>query len=677
MSGMISVLIFILFTPKGWALPTFSEVKSKDISSELILQDRSGYRFDSLRLNLQYRQAPWVSLAEIAPLAKEILVATEDQRFFNHEGVDWFSIASSAVNSLRGKNARGASTITMQLVSLIDPSRTKRGKRNLEQKWDQIKSAIELEKYWTKDQILEAYLNLVPLRGELVGIHSAARFLFKKEVNALDPVDAALVVALLPAPNDSIAKINQRACIFLKHVYETNPGQADSLCSQIASRSEKLLPVVSNGAQSRATESYARFILNRLPAAQRKGGILKTSLDGFLQNKVLELARETLHGVEAKHVSEIAAIVYKNDSGEVLSYLGNVPEYSKTPHVDGVQANRQAGSTLKPFFFAQALQLRYYDLNSTLDDEPTLIQTSSGAFRPDNYDHQFRGKVSLPLALASSLNIPAIQVVERIGVDESVDLLKKLGFENLRAGYLYGPSLALGTVDLSLEKLTHAYLQFANQALGRESSRFPIKATEARIISRILSDNSARAATFGLNSVLNTPYFAAVKTGTSKDMRDNWCIGFSEHYTVGVWVGNFDGTPMNDVSGVSGAAPLWRKIMNHLNDKNPSRMPDTIAKIELPKIEIAREKPSQGQLTQILYPQKDAILALDPEIPSDRQKVLFRAKRSEKNLFWFLNDEKLGALDQPYLWEIKKGKFQLEIRNELNEKLDSIPFSVR
>jgi len=235
----------------------------------------------------------------------------------------------------------------------------------------------------------------------------------------------------------------------------------------------------------------------------------------------------------------------------------------------------------------------------------------------------------------------------------------------------------LGTVDLSLEELTRAYVALANQAIGKPRTNFPFDALSAQIVTRILSDPEARAATFGLNSVLSTPYFTAAKTGTSKDMRDNWCMGFSDRYTVGVWVGNFDGTPMKDVSGVSGAAPLWRRIMDDLNEKRSSQMPSAIAHIQLPKIDAVDQKHEKSSLTQILYPQSGAVLAFDPEIPEDRQKMLFRSKQSEKKQYWYLNEEKLGPLNEPLLWQIKKGHYKLEVRNEHQDKLDEVNFSVR
>jgi penicillin-binding protein 1C len=680
--AVLFAALFFSFSVEA-SLPSYDEVKSRDESSEMILLDRSGQRIDSYRLNPKFRKAPWIKLEEVAPLAREILVKTEDQHFFEHEGVDWFAIGRSAIDLAKGSKSRGASTLTMQLVSLIDEDLARKGRRSVREKINQIEAAIELEKNWKKDEILEAYLNLVPLRGELIGIHSVARFLFQKDPSALDPVEAALIVAMLPSPNEAWNKISDRACVFLKHVYENESAKSEVLCADAKKRSVAFAtPSNESDSIDRISEHYTRFFVDSLPNSKRKGGFVKTSFDLNLQQKVYEFAKESLLGISKQNVSEIAALVIDHQNGEVLSYLGNIQRFSKSEHVDGIQAKRQAGSTLKPFFYGLALQNKKFDLNSTLLDEPIQIQTSNGAFRPENYDHEFHGWVPFATALASSMNIPAIKVVQEVGVDESVALLKKIGIQNLKPGYIYGPSIALGTVDLSLYDLTHAYEKMAHQALDSGKSDFPLDRDVTQKITRILSSNPSRSLTFGMHSLLATPYFTAVKTGTSKDMRDNWCVGYSDRYTVGVWVGNFSGTPMQDVSGVSGAAPLWRKIMNHLHEKNPSRLPEAIAKIELPEATSEAKSVEKKNLLKILYPHEGAILAVDPEIPIERQKVLFKPSEKTEGYDWYLNDEKLAAVSEPYLWPLRleknnRGKMKLEIRNASGAVVDSIHFTVR
>jgi len=662
--------MLLFATSLSFGFPSFEQVKAQDRPSDLIFLSRDGAKIGSIRTEKHYRKLSWVGLAQIAPLARDILIATEDQRFFDHAGVDWFSLGTNAVRNMAGLKTRGASTLTMQLVSLIDSNQKRRGRRNLSEKLNQIESALSLERTWSKDQILEAYLNLVPLRGEVIGIHAAAELLFHKETLALDPIDASQIVAMLPAPNDSFQKIQSRACAFLKHVYERQAKRAESLCSELQERNFIFQENSAlEGEKDLVNESYIYSLFGALGPSQMSKSDVKTTLDLDLQRSVYHFAKETLLNVEAQNVSEIAALVLQNDTGEVLSYLGNVPELSKTPHVDGVLGMRQAGSTLKPFFYERAFLDHKVDLNSELVDEPELFQTSSGAYRPENYDHEFHGRVTIPQALASSLNIPAIQVVEKIGEDIAVEVLKDFGFRSLKPAYLYGSSIALGTVDVNLSELVYAYHRLWKQTQSL---------TEARIITRILSDSSSRELTFGLNSVLNTHYFTAVKTGTSKDMRDNWCIGFSDRYTVGVWVGNFNGTPMKDVSGVSGAAPLWRKIMDKLHEGRTSKIPDAIASIRLPDLPRAETRASkQSDLTHILYPSDKTVLAYDPEIPTARQKVLFRADGPRAKNEWFLNGKQVAKLSDTFFWPVERGSYTLEVRSLGKEVLDRVWFVVK
>jgi penicillin-binding protein 1C len=260
----------------------------------------------------------------------------------------------------------------------------------------------------------------------------------------------------------------------------------------------------------------------------------------------------------------------------VLAWVGSSGGgLSQAPQVDGVLARRQAGSTLKPFLYGLALEERRLTAASLLDDSPLNLATASGLYMPQNYDQQYKGAVSLRTALASSLNIPAVRTLVMVTPERLFQRLQALGVKLPESGDFYGYSLALGSADISLLALTNAYRALA--AGGRSQ---PVRAVlnapavpptqvmdgnVAWIIGDILSDGSARARTFGLDSPLSTRFWSAVKTGTSKDMRDNWCIGYSARYTVGVWVGNASGESMWNVSGVTGAAPVWQDVMHYLH----------------------------------------------------------------------------------------------------------------
>src|SRR5437016_5731719 len=310
-----------------------------------------------------------------------------------------------------------------------------------------------------------------------------------------------------------------------------------------------------------------------------------TTLDGELQRVATEILRQRLLGVRAQNVRDGAVVVVENATGEILAYIGSSGDLSSTRFVDGVRARRQAGSTLKPVLYGLAFDRRLLTAASVLDDSPLEVPVNNGVYRPQNYDLQFHGVVTARTALASSLNIPAVRTLRLVGIEQFVQGLRQFGFEELQeSGEFYGPSLALGSADVSLWELVSAYRTLANGGIqsglrlvqdrrNAVSTSRVLSQEAAFLVSDVLSDREARSDTFGLESALATRYWSAVKTGTSKDMRDNWCIGYSRRYTVGVWVGNFSGEPMRNVSGVTGAAPVWIDVMTALHRGTPSVPP--------------------------------------------------------------------------------------------------------
>src|SRR6185503_2883029 len=305
-----------------------------------------------------------------------------------------------------------------------------------------------------------------------------------------------------------------------------------------------------------------------------------------------------LRELEARNAEDGAVVVLDNASGEVLAWVGSAGSASSAAEVDGVIARRQPGSALKPFLYALALERRLLTAASILDDSSLAVTTSAGLYVPQNYDHSFRGRVSLRTALGASLNVPAVRTLALVGYEPFYEKLRALGFETLtRDADHYGYSLALGGAEVTLLALANAYRTLAN---GGRHSTITVSAAQhpgaamqvvdpraAYVIGDILADAAARASTFGLASPLATRYPASVKTGTSTEMRDNWAIGYSSRYTVGVWVGNFSGEPMHDVSGVSGAAPVWREVMDFLHEGEAPRPPAAPAGLVRQPIEYA------------------------------------------------------------------------------------------
>jgi penicillin-binding protein 1C len=375
--------------------------------------------------------------------------------------------------------------------------------------------------------------------------------------------------------------------------------------------------------------------------------------------------------------------------------------------VDGIRALRQAGSTLKPFLYATALERGYVTAASLVEDSPINLETAAGLYIPQNYDREFKGTVSVRTALASSLNVPAVRTLVLIGVDAFYEKLKTLGYDSLtQSADYYGYALALGSPEVSLIEQVNAYRTLANGGLAgalrftpqdpAQPWRRVISREAAFIISDILSDRAGRSVTFGLANPLGTPFWTAVKTGTSKNMRDNWCVGYSRRYTVGVWVGNFEGDPMWDVSGVTGAAPIWQDIMHALHSFRPSQppsAPQTLVK-ELVRFDPPLE-PERGEwfpagravqtvrlpspetsAPRIEYPANGMIIALDPDMPTPNQAVLFQRSASRKPLRWMLDGADLGA-STALLWVPTLGGHRLCLLDADDTPLDEVRFRVR
>jgi penicillin-binding protein 1C len=307
-----------------------------------------------------------------------------------------------------------------------------------------------------------------------------------------------------------------------------------------------------------------------------------STLDSYLQAFAADTLRRHLLVIRAQHVYDGAVLVVENHSGDVLAYVAGSGDFSSARHVDGIQARRQAGSLLKPFLYGMAIERKMLTPASLLEDEPLNVPVVGGLYRPRNYDEGFRGLVSVRTALAGSLNIPAVRTLGLVGAEDFVEELRRLGLDGANeSGDYYGPSLALGSVDASLWELLQAYRTLANGGMwsplrltpgepATQSGRRIYSEATTFLLSHILSDRDSRSVTFGLESPLATRFWSAVKTGTSQEMRDNWCIGYTRYYTVGVWVGNLSGEPMRHVSGVIGAAPIWGNIVAWLHRTTPS-----------------------------------------------------------------------------------------------------------
>lgn len=713
LKATIILLSALSAAASAYALPTFNDVKSSYKKSDAVLLDRHGVVIHELRVDPKGRRLEWVRLKDISPSLIKAVLYSEDRRFYEHGGVDWRAVGSSVIKNLFTDNRRGASTITMQVAARLDKGlQPKGGKRSLSQKWEQIKAAEELEKGWSKDQILEAYLNLITFRGELQGIAAASRGLFDKEPGGLNEAESIILASLIRSPNAPVADVAKRGCILGKAM------NSSASCEDIKNMAERKL---SGPYTVRPNISLAPHVARQLLLAEksphppgREGiGSVQTTLDGRLQKFATEALQYQLNSLRDQNVKDGAVLVVDNRSGEILAYVGS----SAGSYVDGVKAKRQAGSTLKPFLYGLAIERRLLTAASIIDDAPLNVETSSGLYVPQNYDNEYKGPVTVRTALSSSLNIPAVKTLVLTGTELFAGRLRTLGFDLRESGDYYGYSLALGSADVSLYELVNAYRSLANGGLhsglrllhdngdpppsGNKGGfkKRVMKREATFIVSNILSDREARSLTFGLENPLSTRFWTAVKTGTSKDMRDNWCVGYSEKYTVGVWVGNFSGEPMWNVSGITGAAPAWLEIMDYLHRGKSSKPPRPISGVLSKRVDFqhgmepAREewfiKGTEphvlltGDLTtgyeppRISYPSNGTIIALDPDIPDEQQRVFFEAQAYASGLEWVLNDQKIGESGTAVSRRPKAGRHLLALVDKEDRVIDSVRFEVR
>lgn len=675
------------------AVPSFSEVKAEYRPSEAVLLDRNGQSLQTLRLNPKFRRLAWTQENEIPETFVLAMLAQEDKRFAFHNGLDYWAVFGSLKDRILSNGRRGASTISMQVAGFLLGS--KPGERTILDKFAQISLATRLEESWTKSEIAEAYWNLVPFKGELLGIRAGARGVFGVEPSSLAPEESLLLVSLLPSPNIGSRRWENRACQLAKKI-----GRED-LCPAIGEAiANYKKPRNIWNTETRSAYHAAHRLFRRGEAAMdsQATGSLRSTIDFFSQQKAEAALERVLSSVKDKNVREAGILAIENKSGAVLIYVGNSKLYSENYFVDAIQARRQAGSTLKPFLYSIAFESKLLEPESILFDRPKEWELVGGAYRPSNYEDRYWGEVSAKTALASSLNIPAVQVLEWVGVPRFVAGLQEFGFGKLERPDFYGLSLALGTADISLWELTNAYRTIANDGFFGELTFYPEEGEANRLhwnssreasfrkiidsdsvskVRSILSSRENRALGFGWESNLSTKFSSFAKTGTSQDMRDNWCVGSSENFTVGVWVGNMSGEPMHDVSGITGAAPLWKEVLTILEDLRPSR--NVIAQNEIESKKELTVTKAAGK-TRILYPENGNVFALDPEIPKENEIIRFkvRSNAKTKTLEWILNGKRVAKTEKDTLdWKPTRGNYFLSVRDESGVLSETVVFQVR
>jgi len=521
-----------------------------------------------------------VPLDRVSPRFTQAILATEDARFAHHDGVDGVALTRALWQIVTTHHVvTGGSTITMQLARLRFGLR-----RDPLGKLAAIVLARRIEAGTSKAQILEAYVNRIPMGGDLVGVEAAARSYLGVPAADLDLAQAALLAAL---PNDPVeldpyehraALESRRRAVLARMVAAGTTSAADA--ARAALEQVRLVP------RSEGIVAAPHLLFRLAGSAPSDTARLRTTIDRDLQLFVENETARVVGALSDRGVRDGAAIVIDNRDGAILAYAGSADYFARAGagKNDGVVALRQPGSTLKPFLYELAFERRVVRPTTILADVPTTYAIPGmHAYAPSDYSDRFAGPVRARIALADSLNVPAVRVLSDVGVSSFLQRLRALGFNHLRQDAdHYGLGLALGDGEVTLEELAGAYATIARGGVPVRVHAVadtppappgaPIGSSiEWSLVTDMLADPHARARAFGVASLLKTPFMSAVKTGTSSNFRDTWTAGFTADYTVATWVGNFDGTPMRRVSGVTGAAPLWNHIIRHLAERTAPR----------------------------------------------------------------------------------------------------------
>jgi penicillin-binding protein 1C len=576
--GLLAALGFVL-----WPLPAGLLDRAALVS--LVIADRTGDALREVRSREDGRALALPAGEPVPPLVEAAFLAAEDRRFYRHPGVDPLAVARALVQNARAGRVRsGASTLTQQLARrLLFPH----GRRppGLGSKLREALWAVRLSVHLPKERVLREHLDRVALGRSLFGVESAARAYFGRPARVLSAAQAALLAGMACSPSrydpyrhpDAararlgrvLGRMAELGLLDVERARREAGAPLDLVPAERAFRAPHLVEALVGRLAERGLEGAARLV---------------TSLDAGLQADVEALVRDELGALGDRRVGQAAVLVVENATGQVLAYLGSRDflDEERLGQNDGVRALRQPGSALKPFAYGLALAAGLTPA-TVLSDLEVHLATPGGGWAPRNYDRRVHGPVRLRAALANSYNIPAVRLTERLGPARVLEVLRRAGFESLDrdAGH-YGVGVVLGNGDVSLWELARA---FRGLALGGEvrplvdvlraedahGQPLPVRAElgprrflpedAVALLTDVLGDEAARSPAFGLDNALRLPFAVAAKTGTSRGHVDNWCAGYTRERTVAVWVGNFDGSAMRRVSGITGAGPLFRRVM--------------------------------------------------------------------------------------------------------------------
>ncbi len=578
-----------------WGIPLPTKLTSRDFPVSTKLFDRNGNLL--FEIYTDKRSTP-VELDELPEYVIQSTIAIEDKDFYKHYGVSLTGITRAAFNIIFKQKLQGGSTLTQQLVknALLTPERTVRRKLR------EFALTLIVEGIYSKDQILELYLNQIPYGSTAYGIGAASELYFNKDARELSLAEAALLAGLPQAPtryspfgtdpNRAYARQETvlRRMVEDKYISQEEADKAKEEELQFAQVGAPKAPHFALWVKEQLAEKYGDAVVEQ-------GGLrVTTTLDLELQEFAQVAVATEVAKLKKYQVGNGAALVTRSGSGEILAMVGSKDFFAEDEDgkVNVILAKRQPGSSIKPLNYALAFRDKKITLSTPLADVPSCFSVyGQPPFCPRNYDFNFHGAQQARFALGNSYNIPAVRVLALNGVENFVEFAKEMGITTWEDPSNYGLSLTLGGGEVKPYDMATAFGVLANQGIkvplisilkvtdwkGKVLEEINVKEIEgdrvltsdvAFLISHILHDNNARTAAFGENSYLNVRGHpeVSVKTGTTNDLRDNWTIGYTAHALVVTWVGNNDNTPMGaSVSGVSGASPIWNRIIREVLDK--------------------------------------------------------------------------------------------------------------
>lgn len=616
----LSFLVVVVFAWYSRGLPDPGKIQRQSGYSTEIL-DRTGKTVLYDVITDQDRR--FTPLSEVPQTLRDATISIEDKDFYKHQGFDPLAVPRIIKNVIVNRRLIGGSTITQQLVKTVLLS----NERKISRKIREFVLAVRIEKAYTKDEILQMYLNEVPYGGGTAGVAAAVQLYFGKEVKDLNLIESIILAGLPQSPSHYSPYIGEPLAYVPRAKEVARRMREDGKITkeveqQVVNGLDKVV-FVGLGTKIKAPHfvMYIKQILEDKYGSNvlDVGGLkVTTSLDWDLQEKAELTVKEEVDKVsKSLNISNGASVILDTNSGEILSMVGSKDFFDKL--IDGevnvTTRARQPGSSIKPLVYATAFS-KGYSPASVLADVITEFpgKDENTPYIPKNYDGKEHGLLHLRDTLASSINIPAVKLVALVGVNEVLSQGYKMGFTTLEPTKAtlsrVGLSMALGGAEIKLLDMVSAYSVFANGGLKVEPvAILKIEDSNGKVIyenkemkrervldervsfliNSVLSDNNARLLTFGPNSYLNLGSRAvAVKTGTTNDLRDNWTVGWSKDTVVGVWVGNNNNDKMRNVaSGVSGAAPIWRRQILDVLSKRPDKPftpADGVSQVEVDRI---------------------------------------------------------------------------------------------